>query len=281
MRKKLVGIFLLGMFLLVSSTVYAVPVSNLFVNGDTNRLSDNSAEMFIDNDSNGVLSDGDVLEGIARIDQFQYPTNAAAHTFSKFDPAWNDELTLAFSATVTHTTLVGGIYSWDFVPTAGFSSTANSMVKAYTDSANDYGPLATPGSFAAALATATGGSLFWEFGYDPTTPDGGWHATAPTNDFSLLPVAGGAGEFNFALQLLTAGVGGPLAEVQSNVLSGYAGLVELAGTGGFNGVGQGAPSWADALDELNADFTPVPEPSTIMLIGFGMIGLATVIRKRA
>jgi len=106
----------------------------------------------------------------------------------------------------------------------------------------------------------------------------GWAASAFTDDIALLPTTTGsnAGTVNFGINMISLGVGPGLYRDQVSL---FGGLVDVNGSGNF--INKGALNTPfDVIDDVNASFHPVPEPATLSLVGFGLVGLGSFVRRK-
>jgi hypothetical protein len=163
-----------------------------------------------------------------------------------------------------------------------------------TGAGDDGGPADTGvGPFASESALFTtannGGQRILEMGFSPlpgTTLF--WVANDSLDDisiFSTLPAGTPGGQFNFGLNLVpgTNATGFEDFNLVGNFnpLLGLAGLglSQFHGQGGLLGIG-GASTPLDAFDNIDVTFSPTPEPSSLIIFGFGsVIGMGLLRRS--
>jgi hypothetical protein len=280
MKTKVFLFTVLAAFLSMTTMAFASSITSTYVFGQQNHISDQSYEMqAVDVNNDGHLDIGDELVGVARIDQI---INTNYISGSNFGTAWTDELTLYFDAKVTGKSgdSING-FNWTFGATGTFGTTAGTMIQVFSDPSNNFDIAGA--TSATAIATASDGSPYWELGI--ANGQGGWTASAFTDDLGALSSfsgQGSAGSFNYALNVLSYGIGPQLVRTQSNPVA-YAGLVDVSGNGSFDAPTsalQGAAPWVEAQDNLDAYLQPVPEPTTLTLLGLGLLGLAATLRRK-
>lgn len=130
------------------------------------------------------------------------------------------------------------------------------------------------------------GATYWTFGYtnptNPTAAGEGW-STRGTDDLSLFKLFGQGtefGEVNFALNLLQNYLGPDLAKQVSILFGpGLGETVDFIGSAGLKGI-KGSTTPMDVFDNLDGQLRPIPEPTTIMLLGFGLLSLSGLARRK-
>lgn len=251
-------------------------IADLFVAYEQNHLSDQSYEMLVNGPNSTGLTTvdvGDILQGVFRIDQL---VNSANLPNAIYGVDWSAELTAVFYAEVA--TKVGNDtdgYMWTFKPVGADVGT---MIYVYDDPANNYQPFVA--TFAQAAATAADGPMFWELGYLGFAGEG-WSSSAVSDDIAGLALGlFNGGTVNFALNVTAYGVGPGLLRVEPSYFNPQA-TVDVRGSGDFKATDlPGYPAWAEAQDNIDAQFVPVPEPSTLMLLGFGLLAGGIAARKK-
>jgi len=101
--------------------------------------------------------------------------------------------------------------------------------------------------------------------------------TGPTNEIFQYSLDGGSTFTNFQTNAVPVAFG-----VFTNDLSGVSG-VNGDGSVVFRiaGINVGGNAGTMRIDNLTIDAIAVPEPSTVMLLGAGMIGMITIRRRRS
>lgn len=296
MKKLLITLIAL---LFCTASANAIP---LFL-GETNHLSDNSAEYLINADGStadggdSIVEVGDRLRGWFDIGTIE-DLSGGGGTRNMSD--YPNEITGFFDIVVTSIDATTGVFTMGAY--SGFAteiealyglsagSAAGSMVAFLEDPAFDYSRIndgsddIADADEEALLATATGGDLLWTFG--DTGAGESWTV------LSLVSIlTGGAFAFDdvAGFELISTSTSGGIANFNlTNIVNNTsiifdtpAGSFDAVGTGNLLGV-QGADTPADSWN--NFDFTihaAVPEPTTILLLGSGLLALAGIGRRKS
>jgi hypothetical protein len=283
MKKKFIAVACMTLGLGIN-TVQAATISQLVNSYGFFQWEDDNGEMIVNNNGGNPtqLDVGDYLTGvveISRILQLQAPFNSAI----LIGNAGNSHLAATFTTEVVSKTPNGT--GWDFT-FAAVGGGAGTIFNFYEDAIDDLNLLACAND-AACKAAVTDGTLVLEMGFSGD-PDEFWVANnVTTDDIALLKAAGPASKFgfaNFGLGLTGINLLGNFTESQSTV-----------------GVEPGAPDgndkvvWLNSTDILggsastayqatsDADFVSqvqVPEPTTLALIGLGLLGMSSTLRRK-
>jgi len=258
---------------------------------------DDDLDWFKNNNTATTLDVGDQLQGVIRFNQ----------TFGVFGggPAPTNELTGVFDLTVTAKILNDtngngvfdlGVDTWDFVfgPTGAggllAAQPAGTMLTLWLDEGSPDLTIVPPncGSLAACVALANDGTVFLDLGLigDVNTS---WIASGVETDdpsvVALIPASTKLGEFNVFLNVLTNGTGQnlvpqlcfPLCPGGGDLSALFIGSGDILG-----GQGLSAQQTDPAFARSDSDFqlATVPEPSTLLLFGAGMVGVNFFSRRR-
>lgn len=294
----------------IAATANALSVTSQLFFGETNQLSDNSAEFLINADGtttdsgDALVQVGDRLVGAFNIGTVEALSGPDAGTSRVIGANGVNELTGIFDLTVTSANFNDVTWDFAFAPTPvatnifttlGVAQPAGTMVALFEDLVVDYSRLDPnlddPGmaSELALLQTASGGTDYWTFGYTGAVVNGlytpgaseGWIANAISNDIGIIgavPAPSNGGTANFAVSLLNdvADIGPQLGLVNSS----FGGqLIGANGSGNLLGIG-GADTPFDNFDNFDFVINPIPEPATFLLFGIGLLGVAGVSRRK-
>jgi hypothetical protein len=162
-------------------------------------------------------------------------------------------------------------------------------VSLYLDSTPDLDIVSTTGcgSFAECVANATDsdtGDVWLNAGFGGDA-DESWTALVIPGGLSPATVAGGAdtstfGFFNYFLSILTNNTGETFTPQScAPICQGGDGLIDLLGSGNILG-GAGLDNGAFARSDGDFQVQSIPEPSTLLLLGAGLLGLNFISRRR-
>lgn len=299
MKKLLIGVISSIFFLLFTVNLsFALPsVLPLFKgDGTLNELEDDDLEWIeYDANSDGILDVGDTLRGVFQIQTFNGANVDEGGSYTGISGLFEVEVA---GKVLVDSTL--GLYDFSFVPHANADGlSTNSMIAFYEDDTPLAGFMNTPGTGLTRdqlEAAMTDGTLLYEFGFNGD-PDEYWVATDAQDQPGLAVNATlWSGEYNVALSNI---VNNFLPVVQTPftdfVDSGFLGTsaavlypgrtpgddkIDLFGGGGFSGTLLYTNTNGEVVSDGNFYFATVPEPTTMILLGLGLLGMAGVSRKR-
>jgi len=283
----------IGGLALVTTASYAVPVSNAFAPGAVNEFSDDNAEIFIDNNGNGLIDIGDYIIGVIGFTSFG-PTGGSAQNFNQLSGIYGVEVLTAdgvpggvcgSAAFTTCTTYTFGAISTGLVNTVntlfGLGITdpvddGTTIALLYEHDAHPGGagtlptPVVTPpGTVGEMFELAVNGTQRLTIGLVDANGDSfSGNAPASLAEFGLVDQGVGVGSIAVNLTV-----------TQQN-FPGWNLGPDITGRGTIS-----AP--ADGPFPIGSDTTfftriqRVPEPGTVSLLGLAMLALGFFTRRRS
>lgn len=282
---KKVLLFALALFILSlgNAFAYSFPLFNGTALDPGTKFEDTDIDFFMDMDGNGIISVDDVLYSAI---EFDYVVDQTV------DPP------VQYTLDNSLDTLV----AWSTIQVASIDGDGGSgteiffqqyqdipMVQVYSGGSIDFNPEGDYTLLDAENAIKTGADYLWAFSLDPNDDDTFWRFVA-TIDGTLDPSivnqisdAQGIGQLNFALnQVYGDDIFEPIFSSLSFLYGTNGGddfLVDMLGTGPLLGGGNQLLD-GFARSDIDVEVNPIPEPSTLLLLGAGFMGLAFTLRKR-
>ncbi len=297
MKRLLVFLLSITLFLAFSSSsAFALPkVTSLFSADGTSQLAEDDNVEWLEYDANndGLLDIGDTLRGVFRITTFDDINIAGgtAQVSTGLSGVFEAQVTSKTARNTTDPITGSNLYDFTFGPagysTGLFQNEGQSMIALYEtnsplfDFDDDPGNIRTRQEL---IDDATDGTLLYEFGFTYSGNSEYWFS----NNISENPGDGAfygdevsLGNFNVALSV-TYNDFLPVLTNRPAVfapLFGGSGFSDITGSGSIEGV-QGMNTSAQLSSDIQFRIATVPEPTTLLLFGTGLLGLAFFGRKR-
>ena len=295
-----VTLLALGCLLILGTVAQAIPVQN----GTFNSLFFNNNEVWLDGDSDNLLSIGDVLWGTLTMQSIE---GGSDETGSGGSLIWGvgggiappKEITGYFITQVVGFTDQGGgngtfAFAAPSTDPNGIISNADLaagvVLNIYEDTNNDYSA-ATQGS---ALTTATDGSLLWKLTLansnivNSTSADAGyWFSNVAIDPFSANPneLGDGFAALNVHTNNSSIAKFGLVTDPTEQILNRMTHFwfnteLSIVPDGLTSNFAVGADQPMHFFSNDPGVYKPIPEPGTLALFGLGLAGALYVGRRR-